>query len=162
VINAAFKATQTPTPTTIELERPDAVSHTNERYVHLVYEIARRAAIPTWLDAATSTRATLAALGEWMDSGLRAEVAQHLPEGLGQALTEVSVSLRRGDVVALYRRAAADTGEELSLHDVALRCAAVLAVLGESLPAHVVARLTDELPDDIAALVVLADRRRSG
>jgi uncharacterized protein (DUF2267 family) len=162
VTNAAFKATQTPTPTTIELERPDAVGHTNERYVRLVYEIARRAAIPTWLDAATSTRATLAALGEWMDSGLRAEVAQHLPEGLGQALTEVSVSLRRGDVVALYRRAAADTGEELSLHDVALRCAAVLAVLGESLPAHVVARLTDELPDDIAALVVLADRRRSG
>lgn len=157
--DAAFKTRHDPPPTTMGRGTLDtAIDRAHERHVRLVYEVARRAAIPTWLDAAAATRATLRALGEWLDADLRAEIAEHLPEDLGQALVDAAVSLRRGDVVALYRRTASEAGDDLSLHDVALRCAAVLAVLGESLPAHLVSRLTTRLPEDISALVALADR----
>lgn len=159
--DAAFEAhDDSPSITTIDLDAAGATRRAGERHVRFVYEVARRAAIPTWLDAAAATRATLGALGEWLAADLRADMAEHLPDDLGQALADTAVSLRRGDVVALYRRAAAETGDDLSLHDVALRCAAVLAVLGESLPPHLVERLIEQLPDDIAALVALTEQRR--
>lgn len=125
----------------------------------LVHEVARRAAIPTWVEAAAAARATLRALGGWLDAGLRADIAAHLPHDLATAVTGAP-HRSGGDVVALYRRAAAEAGEDTSLHEVALRCAAVLAVLGESLPAALVQRLAAELPADISALVAIPDRAR--
>lgn len=126
----------------------------------LVREVARRAAIPTRVEATAATRATLRALGGWLDAGLRTDIAAHLPHDLAAALTDAADRPRGDDVVALYRRAAAEAGEDTSLHEVALRCAAVLAVLGESLPAALVRRLTAALPGDISALVAIPDRAR--
>lgn len=142
-----------------EVDDVDTVAGTRELHVRLVYEVARRAGLPTWLDAAATIRATLRALGEWLDEGLRRDIAHHLPDEHARALLDADVNLRRGDLVALYRRVATVADDDATLHEVALRCAAVLAVLGETLPTPLVDGLATTLPDDISALVVLPTRR---
>lgn len=119
-----------------------------------VSEVARRASIPTWEEALGSVRATLCALGERLDAPRRQAVARHLPADLATALDEGGRAPVGGDdLVGLYRCAARHHDGPSSLHEIALRCAAVLAVLGETLPNAVVADLADQLPSDIAALV---------
>lgn len=159
MVNTAFDPTPRRGSPWTEVSDADAVAATRERHVRLVYEVARRAGLPTWLDAATTIRATLRALGEWLDEGLRRDIAHHLPDDHARALLDADVSLRRGDLVALYRRVASVADDDTSLHEVALRCAAVLAVLGETLPAPLVDRLATTLPDDISALVMLPTHR---
>jgi uncharacterized protein (DUF2267 family) len=124
-------------------------------YSPLVAEVAQRGALPTLADAATTTRATLKALGERLDAELRCDMARYLPENAADALLAVDASQRRGDLVALYQRVAVLAQDGASLHEIALRCAAVLAVLGETLPCSILERLTASLPNDISALVVL-------
>lgn len=124
----------------------------SDRHGRVVREVARRAAVPTLEDAAAATRATLAVISAWLDPDLRDELAASLPEDVTAGLTSAVVALPDGDVVACYRHVAAETGTA-SLHDVALRCAAVLAVVGETLPPSLVSRLTTALPHDLAALV---------
>lgn len=120
----------------------------------VVSEVARRASIPTWAETLESTRAALCALGEWLDAPRRHAVARHLPADLAAALDSAGQTPVGGDdLVALYRCAGRHHAELSSLHEIALRCAAVLAVLGESLPPPVVSDLVDQLPPDIAALV---------
>lgn len=130
---------------------PDRADHHSQ----LVCEVARRAAMPTLGAAAVTARATLRSLGEWLDADLRSDIARHLPGDVAAAPVSAEVSGRQGDVVALYRRVASVADDHVSLHEVALRCAAVLAVLGETLPCPLVDRLTAALPPDISALVVL-------
>lgn len=124
----------------------------SDRHGRVVGEVARRAAVPTLEDAAATTRATLAAISGWLDPDLRDELAASLPDDVTAGLTRAGVARPDGDVVACYRRVATETGNA-SLHDVALRCAAVLAVLGETLPPPLVSRLVAAVPHDIAALV---------
>lgn len=120
----------------------------------LVSEIARRASIPTWTEAVEATQATLCALAEWLDPPRRQALAHHLPTELATALDDaVRVSVGGDDLVALYRCAALHHPNGLSLHEIALRCAAVLAVLGEALPDAVIADIVEQLPADIAAVV---------
>lgn len=133
-------------------------SGTDERLSHqqlsFVYEVARRASIPTWVETHESIRAALCALGEWLDAPRRQAVATHLPAELASALNKGDHPSAGGDdLVALYRCAAQHHDGVSSLHEIALRCAAVLAVLGETLPDAVVAEITEQLPADIAALV---------
>lgn len=117
-------------------------------------EVARRASIPTWAETLESTRAALCALGGWLDAPRRHAVARHLPADLAAALETAGQTPVGGeDLVALYRCAERHHAELSSLHEIALRCAAVLAVLGESLPLPVVADVVDQLPPAIAALV---------
>lgn len=123
-----------------------------DRHGQVVREVARRAAVPTLEDAAATTRATLTAISGWLDPDLRDELAASLPDDIATGLTSATVSLPDSDVVACYRRVATETGNA-SLHDVALRCAAVLAVAGEALPPPLVSRLAAAVPHDIAALV---------
>lgn len=135
-----------------------APSGTDERLSRqqlcLVSEVARRASIPTWEETVESVRAALCALGEWLDAPRRQAVARHLPADFATALNEGGRAPVGGDdLVALYRCAARHHNGLSSLHEIALRCAAVLAVLGETLPDAVVADLADQLPADIAALV---------
>lgn len=138
----------------------DASEHHSEASVRFIYEVARRAGVPTYTAAAAATRATLSALGEWLEPSLRHDVAEHLPEELADTLTALSGKQpRRDDVVALYRCVLLHEDTDASLHDIALRCAAVLAVLGETLPDPLVERLVGALPGDIAALVTVPARR---
>lgn len=144
----------------ISLDDADAApEHLSERAAQFLREVARRAAIPSWDATVVATHAILRGLGEWLEPDLRTEVASHLPDELGTVLAELDVPHpRRDDVVALYRRTWRHEQTDASLHDVALRCAAVLAVLGETLPGPVVQRVTRALPGDIAALVAIPTR----
>ncbi len=119
-----------------------------------ISEIARRASIPTWTEAVEATQATMCALAEWLDPQRRQAVAHHLPTELATALNDAARAPVGGnDLVALYRCVALHHTSDLSLHEIALRCAAVLAVLGEALPDAVIADIVEQLPADVAAVV---------
>lgn len=119
-----------------------------------VSEVARRASIPTWIEAVEATQATMCALAEWLDPPRRQAVAHHLPTELATALNDAARTPVGGnDLVALYRCVALHHTSGLSLHEIALRCAAVLAVLGEALPDAVIADIVEQLPTDVAAVV---------
>lgn len=142
---------ETPDPATSPAPTGSLASHAQLCFVS---EIARRASIPTWTEAVETTEATLCALGEWLDPQRRHAVARHLPTELATALEDAARTPVGGhDLVALYRCAALHHTSGLSLHEIALRCAAVLAVLGEALPDAVIADIVEQLPADIAAVV---------
>lgn len=121
-----------------------------------VYEVARRAGVTSWAEAQTTARGALSAFGEWLEPPRRRDVAACLPRELGHAVARPArATARHGDVVTLYQRAIARQRAQCSLHESAVRCAAVLAVLAETLPDPLAAQLTDELPESIVPLLAV-------
>jgi uncharacterized protein (DUF2267 family) len=140
------------------------VSHpAHPRQQRFVCEVARRAGVTSWPDGLRTAQGILSAFSEWLEPPRRRDIAFHLPPGLDQAVCcACRIAPRRGGIVTLYQRARARQRTQCSLHESAVRCAAVLAVLGETVPPWLVTHLGHELPASIVPLLAVArpDRRR--
>lgn len=123
--------------------------------------VAQRAGTATLDHAANVAHATLAVLAAWLPSEVAHGLARVLPAPLADSCQpQRSHRPASGDLVAFYFHVQAESNCCESLHRVSLHVAAVLAVLGETVPLETVTAVREALPADVAALIPEPQLRR--